>query len=127
MEREMYSVFIKTDDAGRIIAVNSDAFLSSVEGWTQIDSGTGDRYHHAQGNYFPKPLTDEEGIYQYKLVDGCAVERTEAEKAADRQEDGETPSPAPSDLENRLKTAETGIAEISETLDMILSGVTEDG
>lgn len=124
---EQFTVWVKTDDNRRIIAVNSSEFLSSFEGWTQIDSGTGDRYHHAQGNYFPKPLMDDEGAYQYKLVDGCAVERTEAEKAADMQEDGETPSPAPSDFESRLKTAETGIAELSETLDMILSGVTEDG
>ena len=123
----MYTVYVMTDAQGRIIAINSDAFMSSYDGWVQIDSGEGDRYHHAQGNYLPMPLMDDNGVYQYKLVDSAVCERTEAEKSADKQPEGVFPSPAPSDIESRLKTAETGITELSETLDMILSGVTEDG
>lgn len=123
----MYTVFVKADSQGRIIDINSDAFLTGLDGWMAIDSGEGDCFLHAQGNYLEKPLMDDNGVYQYKLVDGAVCERTEAEKSADKQPEGVSPSPAPSDLENRLKTAETGIAELSETLDMILSGVTEDG
>lgn len=31
---------------------------------------------HAQNNYLLKPLTDERGVYRYKLVDGagCAAD-----------------------------------------------------
>ena len=57
MEFEMkpYEVYVQTDDANRIIAINSDAFLPALSGWTKIDEGYGDRYHHAQGNYGSSP------------------------------------------------------------------------
>ena len=48
-----YIVYCKTDPNGYITAVNSSAFLLDTAGWTEIDSGYGDKYHHAQGNYFP--------------------------------------------------------------------------
>ena len=44
-------VFIKTDSQDRITAVNSEIFISDLSGWTEIDSGDGDRFVHAQGNY----------------------------------------------------------------------------
>lgn len=78
-----YIVYIKTGDANRITAVNSSAFLPDTTGWTEIDSGYGDKYHHAQGNYFPQPIMDERGIYRYKLVGGKPVERTQEEMDAD--------------------------------------------
>lgn len=78
-----YLVYIRVDDAGRVVDINSSAFLDDTDGWVQIDSGYGDRFHHAQGNYLPGPLMDERGVYRYKLVDGQAVERTQAEMDAD--------------------------------------------
>ena len=47
IQPELYTVYIQIDDASRIVAINSSAFLSSTEGWVAIDSGLGDRYHHA--------------------------------------------------------------------------------
>lgn len=81
MEYEMtpYIVYVKTDDTNRITAVNSSAFLTDTTGWVEIDSGYGDKYHHAQGNYFPQPIWTEGGAYRYKLVDGKAVECTAEE------------------------------------------------
>jgi hypothetical protein len=76
-----YKVYVRTNGNGVIIAVNSSAFLSDTEGWTVIDEGTGDKYHHAQGNYLPNRLTDDNGLYNYKLVDGRVVERTDEDKA----------------------------------------------
>lgn len=116
MEYEMkpYIVYIKTDEENRITAVNSSAFLSDVTGWTEIDSGYGDRYHHAQGNYFDKPIMDDRGIYRYKLVDGAPVERTQEEMDADYV----PPVHAPSDkeriaaLEEALTAIEEGIASV---------------
>lgn len=55
----------------------------SGDGWTAIDEGEGDRYRHAQNNYLLKPLTDERGVYRYKLVDGLVAQRTQAEMDAD--------------------------------------------
>lgn len=83
MEMRPYIVYVKVDESNRITAINSSEFLTDVTGWTEIDSGYGDKYHHAQGNYFDKPLCDERGIYRYKLVDGKPVERTQEEMDAD--------------------------------------------
>lgn len=63
---QLYKVLARVDDAGRVVEINSSEFLADVTGWTEIDSGYGDKYHHAQGNYFDKPLCDERGIYRYK-------------------------------------------------------------
>lgn len=63
---EDYIVYCRTDDNGRIVAVNSSEYITDYDGWTEIDRGVGVRYHHAQGNYFPKPIMDDRGIYRYK-------------------------------------------------------------
>ena len=82
-EPDPYHVYVQTDEQGRIIAVNSSAFVPAEWG-TEIDSGFGDRFHHAQGNYFLQPIYTRDGIPRYKLVDGAAQERTEEEIEADR-------------------------------------------
>ena len=70
---DLYHVYVQTDEQGRIIAVNSSAFVP--ESWgTEIDSGLGDKYRHAQGNYFTDGLYTEDGIPLYKLVEGKAQE-----------------------------------------------------
>lgn len=83
MEHQPYAVLVRTDEQNRIIAINSSAFVTDAEGWVQIDEGEGDRYHHAQGNYLPLSLTDDRGVYRYKLADGHAVERTQEEMDGD--------------------------------------------
>lgn len=83
--KELYKVFARADEEGRVIEINSSAFIDgeSGGGWVEIDSGYGDRYHHAQGNYLDGPLMDERGVYRYKLVDGKVAERTQEEMDAD--------------------------------------------
>lgn len=83
METRPYIVYVKVDESNRVTSINSSAFLADVTGWTEIDSGYGDKYHHAQGNYFDKPLYDERGICRYKLVNGRPVEHTQEEMDAD--------------------------------------------
>ena len=78
-----YIVYIKTDEYGRVIEINSSAFLTDTNGWTEIDCGTGDRYHHAQGNYLDNSLYTDEGVPRYKLVDGSVVNRAPEEIADD--------------------------------------------
>ena len=106
-----YIVYVKPNENDYITAVNSSAFLTDTTGWVQIDSGNGDKYHHAQGNYFPQPIITMGGAYRYKLVDGQPVECTAEEIAA--QEEALKPVPTPS-LENRVEVLE------STTDDMIL-------
>ena len=79
-------VFIKIDAENRILKIDSDAFILDFDGWIQIDEGIGDRYHHAQGNYFPRPKFDARGIPRYAYVsDGNPKwrERTQEEMDAD--------------------------------------------
>lgn len=86
-----YKVYIKTNDNNIVTAINSSAFLSDLTGWVEIDEGTGDKYHHAQGNYLPKSLMTDDGVYQYKYVDGELRERTEEEIQKER--DARPPAP----------------------------------
>lgn len=74
-----YIVYAKVNESGYITQINSSAFLSDLSGWTEIDCGSGDKYHHAQGNYLPGPLMTEGGAYRYKLAGGKPVECTPEE------------------------------------------------
>lgn len=76
-----YKIYVKMDHRGTITAINSSAFLPDVTEWTEIDEGEGDKYHHAQNNYLPDGLMDENGIFNYKLIDGKPELRTAEEKA----------------------------------------------
>lgn len=102
----IYKVFVKVDISGIIDAINSDAFLTDTTGWTLIDEGDGDSYHHAQGNYLKKSLMTMRGIYQYKLADGKVVERSDKEIAIDI---AKIPPPPPS-AEDRIRALETELA-----------------
>lgn len=74
-----YIIYVKPNESGYITAVNSSAFLTDTDGWAEIDSGYGDKYHHAQGNYFPQPIITDSGAYRYKLVGGRVTECSESE------------------------------------------------
>lgn len=90
-----YIVYVKSNSSGYITAVNSSAFLTDLTAWVGINNGYGDKYHHAQGNYFPEPIITDGGAYRYKLVDGAAVECT-AEEIAE-QETANQPEPGGSE------------------------------
>lgn len=114
---ENYFVFIKCDNKNRIIDVNSNAFLPDTTDWIQIDAGTGDRYHHAQNNYFPKPKYDERGIPRYAYVkDGSPKwrERTAEEMDADYK----PPIVAPSN-EERISNLENALSALQEGIDNV--------
>ena len=104
-KRQPYGVYIRTDDRSRITAINSDAFLPDAEGWVKIDEGFGDKYHHAQGNYLPGPLTDERGIYRYTWQNGKVIPRTQAEMDGDYVEPEAQPTP-----DERISALEDAIA-----------------
>lgn len=103
-----YKVYARLDDAGRISAINSSAFLPDAEGWTLIDEGHGDKYHHAQGNYFDKPIMDERGMLRYKLENGVVVERTQEEMDADYVPPVQKPT-----AEERMTEIESALIELA--------------
>ena len=104
-EMHPYIVYVKTDEQSCIIDITSSAFLTDASGWVEIASGYGDRFHHAQGNFLELPLTDERGIYRYKLEGITPVLRTAAEMDADWVD----PPPQPSDIE-RIEALEEELA-----------------
>ena len=110
----MNIVYAKIKDTF-ITAIDSDVFMGDFAGWYRIDEGDGDRYTHAQGNYLPKPLMDDQGRYRYKLVDGAVVERTPEELAADAM-----PVPIPT-LEERTIALETATQQQAATLDEVVT------
>ena len=107
---ENYNVYIRVDDSGRVVGINSSAFLPDTTGWVQIDSGTGDRYHHAQGNYMPKSIYNWQGIPIYKMEMGEIRERSEEEIRADIKAPGKT------EIEKRIETIEKTVKVISDLL-----------
>ena len=105
-----YNVYAKTNDAGYITAINSSAFLVDTTGWTEIDQGNGDRFHHAQGNYFPLPIMTDGGAYRYKLVNSKPVECT-PEEIAEQEEANQPELPSdPGDYEARIQALEEELA-----------------
>lgn len=111
-----YIVYVKTNSDGYITAVNSSAFLTDTAGWTEIDSGHGDKYHHAQGNYFPEFIITNGGAYRYKLVKGKVVECTSEEIA--EQEAANNPEPAPAaDLAERVAAVESDVADLTAAIE----------
>lgn len=109
----MSIVYIKTDSQNRVTAVNSSAFLSDPTGWIRIDEGEGDRYTHAQSNYFDKPIITEDGAHQYiYLGDRKWRECTAEEMAADIH----PAAPASPTLQERVEALEAA------TLEMIMGG-----
>ena len=121
MDTESCKVLVQTDDTGRVTAINSDAFVSG-DGWTAIDEGEGDRYRHAQNNYLLKPLTDERGVYRYKLVDGLVVQRTQAEMDADF---AARPAPEPTEDEKERTLLRAQIQALSDRNDFLEDCVAE--
>lgn len=122
-----YIVYAKTNSNGYITAVNSSAFLRETDGWTEIDSGYGDKYHHAQGNYFPQHIMDDRGIYRYKLVDGKPVERTQEEMDADYVPPEVKPTDAEriSQLESEKKLLTAQVQALSDRNDFMEDCIAE--
>ena len=80
MENMKIKVYVKINEHNIITDINSSIFLNNIEGYIQIDEGSGDKYAHAQGNYLEKSLADESGRFNYKFEDGKVLELTEEEK-----------------------------------------------
>lgn len=64
---EKTKVYIETDENNHIIEVFSSDFKEPTATSILIDEGNGDKYRHAQSQYFEKPLVGEFGNYNYKF------------------------------------------------------------
>lgn len=121
MELNPYIIYVKINSKGYITAVNSSAFLTDTADWVEIDSGYGDKYHHAQGNYFPESIMTMGGAYRYKLVDGkpveCTAEEINEQEEANKPEPVVTPEERIAQLEDENKNLTAQVDALSFQLD----------
>lgn len=75
MIEQPIKVYVKVNANNQIIEVGSSIFITDLTGWIEIDSGFGDKFAHAQSQYFAKPLINEDGTYNYHYVNGVVKER----------------------------------------------------
>lgn len=107
---DKYIVYVRVNELGHIVEINSSAFISDTTGWIELDSGYGDKYHHAQNNYFSKPLYDEQWCANYKMENGIVLERTEEEKEIEMSN---RPKPLPTGEERLAALEEAMLAMMS--------------
>lgn len=81
MEENFSKVLIQIDSRNVIKAINSSIFITDTKGWIQIDEGVGDKYAHAQNNYFDQTLSDSKGQSNYVYENEKCRLLTEEEKA----------------------------------------------
>ena len=107
-------VYVKLNENNVITQINSSIFLKDTTDYVEIDEGMGDKYAHAQGNYLEKGLFDEQGRYNYKLIDNVPTLLTDEEKnelfPAQSNEDVPT-------IDERVEALESAM------LEMILGGM----
>ena len=75
MINQPIKVYAKVNENNEIIDVGSSIFIKDLNGWIKIDEGFGDKYAHAQSQYFDKPLINEDGRYNFKYINGKVVEQ----------------------------------------------------
>lgn len=116
----MVKVYIKTDDQGRITGINSDTFLGADPvDWVLIDEGEGDKYTHAQGNYLPGGLIDDNGLLRWRPDDEGKptlrdAEELEAELAA---------QPTPVDVMAELRAEIEKLEELNKGLSGLMTAL----
>ena len=66
-------VYVKLNNNKEVVEINSDIFIKDTTNWIKIDSGYGDKYAHAQSQYFDKPLIDNDGKYSYKFANNKII------------------------------------------------------
>ena len=116
MEMQKSKVYVLPDTNSYITRIDGGYTICNITdftGWVLIDEGYGDKYHHAQGNYFPHPIITDGGAYRYKLVDGKPVECTAEEIA--QQEEAMKPVDEPTQ-EDRIEAQVMYTALMTDTL-----------
>ena len=105
-------VYIQTDTEGRILRCEGGYTTpDDLNGWIEIDEGTGDKYNLCQSHYFADGMYTMDGIPRYRWNGSAAVLRTEEELEADR---ASRPAPPPTTEEVLLELAADHEARLCE-------------
>lgn len=70
MIEQPIKVYVRVNENEEITEVASSIFIKDLTGWIEIDSGFGDKFAHAQTQYFEKPLINDYGSYNYRYING---------------------------------------------------------
>lgn len=117
-------VYIKSNAARSILDIDSSIFLKDKTEWVEIDEGEGQKYFHAQGNYLPGPVLDEDGIPNFKHVPNETppyICRTKEEKAAELANRPPEPQGELDNVKAELLATKDALASMYELL--LLGGV----
>lgn len=74
MEEEPIRVYVKVNTNDEIVEIGSSIFIDDLTGWTYLDEGFGDKFAHAQSQYFEKPLMNDDVSYNYSYIGGRVIE-----------------------------------------------------
>lgn len=74
MEEQPIKVYVKVNSNNEIVEVGSSVFINDLTGWVEIDSGFGDKFAHAQSQYFENPLMNDDVSYNYSYIGGRVIE-----------------------------------------------------
>lgn len=75
VEEEPIKVYVKVNANNEITEVGSSVFIDDTTGWVEIDKGFGDKYAHAQSQYFDKPLMNDDGTYNFSFIGSKIIEK----------------------------------------------------
>lgn len=68
-------VYVEVDKDNNIVKVFSSDFEEPTYTSIKIDEGFGDKFRHAQSQYFDNPLMNDDGSYNYSYIGGVVVEK----------------------------------------------------
>lgn len=118
LQEEFWRVLVRADDAGRVVAIDSSAFVEDATGWVEIGAGRGDRYHHAQRNYLDGPLQDARGVCRYRLEGAAVAARSQEEMDGDAEGAAGVRDPAAmlAEVVARLDEQDAALCELAALL-----------
>lgn len=106
-------IYIRTDTAGHVLAVDSPAYNYIIEAnpedWVLIGVGEYDSYNALADTLTPDDIMDGEGLYNYILQDGTIIPNPNKE--------AERPVPVPPQ-----PTIEDRVADVEEALAAMMYG-----
>lgn len=111
-----YSVYVLTDDQNRIISVNSEGLLKSLDGLKRIGEYESD-IPYAQGDYFPDSILDDRGVWRY-AYDPDSEQKWRERTVEEMDEDA-------AKIVVPISETDAALVELAGMLADIMSGMTE--
>lgn len=116
-----YGIYVKTDDQGRIVSINSEGHIKNFDDWIRVGEYESD-FSYAQGDAFGEPIIDERGVSRYKLEGGLVARRSKQEMDLDVVPDISMPNDTDAALVELAGIVAEQQAALIELANMIAKG-----